>query len=136
MPTGLVVAQAASLSFSGPLPPPAVLQAYDEILEGAAERIFKMAEAQASHRQQLEKSVVTSDIRKSYLGLGAGFLVAALAITGGSVVAYHGQPWARGSARCRTRLGLSEGHERPARGTGSERSTDAAIAQALTGKPW
>jgi threonine/homoserine/homoserine lactone efflux protein len=31
---------------------------------------------------------------KSYLGLGAGFLVAVLAISGGTIVACYGQPWA------------------------------------------
>jgi uncharacterized membrane protein len=91
---GVVIAQVSSASFSGPLPPPAILQEYNEVLEGAAERIFKMAETQASHRQELEKRVVKSDILKSYLGLTAGFVVAATAIVSGSLVAYYGQPWA------------------------------------------
>ena len=34
-------------SFAGPLPPPATLAAYNAIVPGAAERILKMAEAQA-----------------------------------------------------------------------------------------
>ncbi len=95
-PGHVVVAQAtsSSMSFSGPLPPPSVLKEYDKVLVGAAERIFKMAEAQANHRQELEKRVVKSDILKSYLGLGAGFLIATLAIIGGSIVANNGQPWA------------------------------------------
>lgn len=92
MPTGLIVAQASA--FSGPLPPPTILREYDDVLNGAAERIFKMAETQASHRQDLERSVIKSDIRKSYFGLAAGFLVAVVAILGGSFVAYNGQPWA------------------------------------------
>ena len=94
VPNGMVIAKMSSLSFSGPLPPPAILHEYDEVLERAAERIFKMAESQACHRQDLEKRVVKSDILKSYLGLTAGFVVAAIAITCGSLVAYNGQPWA------------------------------------------
>lgn len=46
--------QSISVS-SGPLPPPEVLKAYDEVLKGAAKRIFDMAERQATHRQALEK---------------------------------------------------------------------------------
>ncbi|MBY0460111.1 MAG: DUF2335 domain-containing protein, partial [Gemmataceae bacterium] len=38
-------------SFQGPLPPPAILAQYNQVLDGAAERIFQMAEKQAAHRQ-------------------------------------------------------------------------------------
>lgn len=83
-----------AVTFSGPLPPPEILHEYNKALKGAAERIFAMAEAQAKHRQELEKRIVQSDILKSYLGLGAGFLIAAIAIICGAVVAANDQPWA------------------------------------------
>lgn len=41
-------------SFSGPLPPPAMLEHYQRIIPNAAERIFALTEKQANHRQQLE----------------------------------------------------------------------------------
>lgn len=50
-PAGLIVAQSAS--FSGPIPPPAILHQYDAVIPGAAERILKMAEEQSKHRQEL-----------------------------------------------------------------------------------
>lgn len=71
-----------------------MLQQYNDILPDAAERILRMAEAQSSHRQDLERRVVKSDILKSYLGIGAGFLTALVAIGCGSWVAYQGQPGA------------------------------------------
>lgn len=44
-------------AFSGPLPPPEVLRGYNDVLPGAAERIFTMAEAQAEHRRRSDPSV-------------------------------------------------------------------------------
>ena len=52
-----------SLSWSGPLPPPKVLEAYDRLVPGAAERIMKMAEQQSEHRRGLEKTVVEAGAR-------------------------------------------------------------------------
>ena len=49
-----MVMTSAEVEFSGPLPPPAVLQGYEDIVLGAANRILEMAERQSKHRQQLE----------------------------------------------------------------------------------
>jgi uncharacterized membrane protein len=72
-------------SFSGPLPNPALLKAYDDILPGCAERIICMAESQANHRQSLEKTVIEGDTRRADKGLLAGFIVALVGL--GSAVA-------------------------------------------------
>ena len=39
-----------SLSFSGPLPPPAMFSAYEDVLPGGADRIMKMAEKEQNYR--------------------------------------------------------------------------------------
>jgi len=70
-------------SFSGPLPPPEILQKYNEILPGAAERIIKMAESQHEHRLLLEKKVVESNTFSQRVGLILGFVIAMTAIVGG-----------------------------------------------------
>ncbi len=57
-----------TLSFSGPIPPPAVLREYNEILPGAAERILRSAEIQSTHRQELEKIIVTGDDKRATRG--------------------------------------------------------------------
>jgi uncharacterized membrane protein len=49
--------QAKAVSFSGPLPPPEVLQNYNQITPGAADRIISMAEKQSQHRQESEMRV-------------------------------------------------------------------------------
>jgi len=40
--------------FAGPLPPPRILKGYEEVLSGSADRIFRMAENEQSHRHALE----------------------------------------------------------------------------------
>lgn len=74
-------------SFSGPLPPPHILEGYEKIQSGAADRIIKMAEQQASHRQELEKSVIKSNIKNEHIGMWLAFtLTAGLMIFGGYLI--------------------------------------------------
>jgi uncharacterized membrane protein len=40
------------------LPPPEILQAYDEVVEGGATRIFDQWERETEHRQSLERRAV------------------------------------------------------------------------------
>ena len=54
--------------YSGPIPPPAMLRDYEEVLEGSADRLLTMAERESKHRALYEN-----------LGLIFGF-VAALAL--------------------------------------------------------
>jgi hypothetical protein len=53
-----IIGLEVSGSFSGPLPPPAILKAYDLVEPGLASRITGLAERQAVHRMALEKAVV------------------------------------------------------------------------------
>ena len=74
----------------GPLPPPEVLQRYEEVIPRAANRILEMAENQSKHRMQLEKN----DSRKSFFGLAAGFFLS-LGIIGGAIyLIVRGEAWA------------------------------------------
>jgi uncharacterized membrane protein len=70
-------------SFAGPIPPPKILEEYNRILPGAADRILAMAEKQAAHRQFLEQTVIKSDKWRSYLGLFLAFFVAVIFGVGG-----------------------------------------------------
>ena len=66
--------------FQGPLPPPEVLAGYEATLPGAADRILKLAERQAAHRQALEATVVAGDSRRHLIGLAAGTVVTVSAL--------------------------------------------------------
>lgn len=74
-----------------------MLKEYDLIVPGSAARILDLAERQADHRMSLEQRVTTSDMRRSWGGLIAGFVCQLTAIGSGSTLAYLGQPVAGGT---------------------------------------
>src|SRR5262245_40463169 len=49
------VIQHSQTIHQGPLPRPEDFEAYDRVLRGAADRVLRMEEKQAAHRQELEK---------------------------------------------------------------------------------
>ncbi|MXY95518.1 MAG: DUF2335 domain-containing protein [Caldilineaceae bacterium SB0670_bin_27] len=77
-------------AWSGPLPAPSDFQAYEDVVEGAANRIMKMAEIQLAHRVALEAKTLD----RSYWGLAAGFIIAMTALISGVVVTLNGYPLA------------------------------------------
>lgn len=76
--------------YAGPLPHPNILEKFEQILPGAADRILKQAEAQTEHRIEIEKKVVSADIIKSYLGLVFGFILGLSGIGSGVYLATLG----------------------------------------------
>lgn len=70
-------------SFSGPLPHPDLLLKYNNAVADAAERILRMAETQATHRQDIEKRVIKSNTLNQTLGTIFGFIIASAVIAGG-----------------------------------------------------
>jgi uncharacterized membrane protein len=84
-----------SAIFSGPLPPPASLEAYERILPGAAERILKMAEDEAVHRRARTDDAGRIDaadrrayrqevLRGQLFGFGIGLAAIAAAVYAGT----------------------------------------------------
>jgi uncharacterized membrane protein len=61
------------------------MRAYEDILPGSADRILKMAEDQARHRQGLERTAVDGGSRRSWWGLFLGFGISVIVI-GASVL--------------------------------------------------
>ena len=65
-----------------------MLQGYEEVLPGSADRIFQMAESQANHRQEQEARIPTVATQLSKLGMFLRFflvLVLAPAFLGAAV---------------------------------------------------
>lgn len=75
-PAMLATMQRQEITFSGPIPPPAVIEGYERILPGSADRILKMAEEQSKHRQELEKKAIAEDLKQSRRGQLFGFIIA------------------------------------------------------------
>lgn len=72
--------QLIAQSFSGPLPPPALLNQYDVVTRKV---IVGMAYKQSSHRQFLEKSVITSNISNEKTGMWIAAFITCFMIGGG-----------------------------------------------------
>ncbi len=83
----MILRHEKTVAFSGPLPAPADLQRFEQILPGAAERIMCMAEKQAEHRQSLELRVIQSGVKKSEQGLIFGLIIGMTAIITGGICA-------------------------------------------------
>lgn len=75
---------AGAASFSGPIPPPNILESYEHILPGSADRIIIMAEEQARHRQRLEKDIITSNITNERSGMWLAFILTLLFMSFGA----------------------------------------------------
>jgi uncharacterized membrane protein len=70
-------------AFHGPVPPPAILAEYNQIIPDGANRILAMAERQQAHRHELEGTVVRSNVTNERRGQLFAFIIAMTAILGG-----------------------------------------------------
>lgn len=78
--------------YTGPIPDPKTLEHYNNICPGAADRILKMAEEQASHRQYIEKLAIGSDANNSKMGIWAGTLISLGIMILSGIIAFMGYP--------------------------------------------
>lgn len=79
-----------TVAFSGPLPPPEVIEKYDTIVPGSAERIITMAEKEQEHRHKSESGILKAEILLNTFGLLFGFFVAIAGICVGAYIALKG----------------------------------------------
>ena len=82
----------------GPIPAPVILGQYDNILPGAAERLFVMAEKEQSHRHNIDEKGLDAQIRdirrgrlENNIGQVFGLTIALAAIIAGSITAIKGK---------------------------------------------
>lgn len=92
---------AQQISYQSPLPPPEVLQKYNQIQPGLVEKIIELTETQANHRRALEDKQLEAQVqhwerrdREAKLGQIFAFIISVCAIGGGVYVALNGYQWA------------------------------------------
>lgn len=95
-----------STTFSGPLPPPALLKEYSNIIDNGAERIFQMTEKQSAHRIQLEDHAIREELKQSRRGQNFGFALGVLGLILATVLALMGQEVIAGIFGTTTIVGL------------------------------
>ena len=76
----------------GPIPSPEAFAAYQRALPGAADRILKMAESQATLRQGLEGFAVRGDFYKSVMGTVLGYIAFGGSMFGAIYLLLHDKP--------------------------------------------
>jgi uncharacterized membrane protein len=78
--------------YQGPLPRPEDFAAYERVLPGAADRILKMAENQAMHRQGLERRALSGDIVKEMMGTVLAYITFGGSMFGAVYLLLHDKP--------------------------------------------
>lgn len=95
VPRGAGGTRTSSLSvtktYSGPIPPPELLERYDQIVPGSAQTIIDQFTKQGDHRMSLEQLVIRADVQRSKWGLIAGFTLAIVTIIGSFYMMYLGK---------------------------------------------
>ncbi|MFK5894467.1 MAG: DUF2335 domain-containing protein [Pseudomonadota bacterium] len=86
------VIKAASFSehFSGPIPPPKILNQYEGVHEGLANRIVSMAEKEQGHRHDLESTALSGEIKKDSRGQNYALFTSLSIIIGSIFLIYSG----------------------------------------------
>jgi len=86
-------------SFSGPLPPPQILEHYEKIIPGLANRIVNMAEEQGRHRRKMEGKIIEAQILDSKeerierrIGQILGFMIGFIALLISAYISINGSP--------------------------------------------
>ncbi len=96
-----------ALSFSGPLPPPSILEEYSSVIQNGAERIMKMTENQSAHRISIEKQVISSQINQSSRGQWLGFIIGIVGLGLATFLAVMGHEIIAGIFGTTTIVGLT-----------------------------
>lgn len=77
--------------FSGPLPPPEILEQYDLVVPGMAQQLIEAFTQQGEHRRRLEDKAVTAQLRRADRGQWMAFVLALIAISLGGVAIVLGR---------------------------------------------
>ncbi len=86
--------------FHGPIPPPSILNEYEKLLPGSADRILSMAEKETQHRHKMETKAIDAEIEglkneasDTKRGQCFGLFIGVTAIISGAYTSVHGYPW-------------------------------------------
>jgi uncharacterized membrane protein len=81
-------------NWSGPLPPPAALAQFNEIIPNGAERIMSMVEQEQSHRIAMDRAALRAEVWDTLGGKVLGAVMTLAAVAGAVYTAFIGAHWA------------------------------------------
>lgn len=93
--------------FSGPIPHPSLLEGYNQVVPGAAERILKMAEDHSAHQIDMERRAISAARWETHVGQVAAILVTFFAFVAAGYLGYLGHAGAAGTIASTTVVGLA-----------------------------
>lgn len=76
--------------YLGPIPPPEILNGFEQIVPGAAERILAMAEENGKHQREMEKKALAVAFRTVLIGQIFGLVIGVLAFVTCIIALYLG----------------------------------------------
>ncbi|MGC8493284.1 MAG: DUF2335 domain-containing protein, partial [Syntrophobacteraceae bacterium] len=86
--------------YKGDLPHPNILRGFEELMPGATQRFFALMEDESKHRREIERQILSSELRiesrNSLLGVLSAFFLGVITIGGATVCIYHGMQWGGG----------------------------------------
>jgi uncharacterized membrane protein len=77
-------------TFQGPIPPPEILQKYGDVRADLVDRIVRMAEAQGSHRRDMERTIVEGGVRGAVRGQIFGLVIGLFGLAAATVCVVSG----------------------------------------------
>lgn len=77
--------------YSGPLPHPAILKGYNDVVPGSADRIITQFEEQGRHRRKQESRVITHNLFSATLGQILAFVFFMTVAVGGGWLILEGK---------------------------------------------
>ncbi|MDT9109326.1 DUF2335 domain-containing protein [Escherichia coli] len=102
-----VIAMFQQESFQGPLPPPAMLLQYNQILPGGAERIFRLTEKEQEHRHKTQSDALLGAVSRDKRGQWMGFCIAMVVLIMAAFFANRGNTWFAGTLATLDLVGLT-----------------------------
>jgi uncharacterized membrane protein len=82
---------AAAFRVQTPIPPPAWMREYNEIVPGSARQMIDDMHEQSAHRRRMEEMEIRAGIANSRRGQWMGYSLTMVAVVGGLVLAYLGK---------------------------------------------
>jgi uncharacterized membrane protein len=87
------VARVESQSWAGPLPPPAILEGFNQVTENGAERIFQQWELETAHRRKMEERDFRWSVAEGFFGKTLAFIFVVLALGLAAYAVFMGANW-------------------------------------------
>lgn len=79
--------------WAGPLPPPSILDGFNQVAENGAERIFQQWERESDHRREMERRDFKWSVAEGFFGKALAFIFVLTALGLAAYAISEGATW-------------------------------------------